>query len=67
MSKYNQTLKVNEVGKNFLDRLGRNRIKADTDLVRLSYGRLMELIYKYFKDNDKNYKDLLNTEYMKNA
>lgn len=67
MDEYKYTIKVNKVGKNFFERLIRNRIKADTDLKELSRGRIVELFFLYFKKYEEDYKKLLKMEYKKNA
>ncbi len=67
MHKYNHSLKINKVGKDFLERLIRNRIKADTDLTELSRGKTIELFFLYFKRYEEDYKKLLNLEYKENG
>ena len=67
MDEYKYTIKVSKVGKNFFERLIRNRIKADTDLTELSRGRIIELLLTYFTKYQDDYKKLLKMEYKKDA
>ena len=62
-----RSLKVSDTVIGFLDRLRTNRRKEDIDKKDLGNNRLLETIYKYFKENDKSYKGLLKTEYIKNV
>ncbi len=53
----------------FLDRFRTNRRdpKIGTDKRDSPNWKLVEIIYQYFKKNDKNYKELLKLEYEKNV
>lgn len=61
------SLRISELGMEFLDRLRTNRRKNDVDNKDLSNWKLLELIYLYFKNNNKEYQDLLKMEYKKNV
>jgi len=61
------SLKVAEDFRSFLKNLRRNRVKADTDEVTLSYTKLTSLIVKYFKEDNDSYLELVKTENIKNG
>ena len=61
--------KISAVGITFLDRLRTNRRdpKIGTDKRDLPNWKLIELIYQYFKKDNKGYQELLKMEYIKNG
>lgn len=63
------SVKLSKTGMDFLDRLRTNRRdpKVGTDKRDSSNWKLIEMIYQYFKKNDKNYQELLKMEFMKNV
>ena len=60
-------IKLRPEGSAFLVKLRKNRVKANTDESTLGFSRLIDIIYQYFKNHDKNYKELLIEEYKKDA
>jgi hypothetical protein len=60
-------LKISEIGIKFLNKLRTNRRKSDIDSRDLGNGKLIEIIYKYFKNNPDGYNELLKMEYNKNV
>lgn len=62
-----KTVKLTDIGMDFLDRFRTNRRKQGSDERDAPNWKLVEIIYQYFKENDKEYKDLLKMEYKKNV
>ena len=62
-----KTVKLTDVGMQFLDRFRTNRRKQGIDKRDSPNWKLQEIIYQYFKNNDKEYQDLLKLEYEKNV
>ena len=53
------SIKVSKKGVDFLKKLRTNRRKVETDNHDLAYWRLIDIIAKYFKDNNERYIDLI--------
>ena len=66
---HKRSVKVSDDGMDFLDRLRTNRRdpKVGSDKRDAPNWKLIEVIFLYFKENNKNYQDLLKTEYKKNG
>ncbi len=54
-----RSVKLNNIGIEFLDRLKINRIKASSDMDILPYWKLLELIRDFFLTNPEQYRKLL--------
>ena len=67
MSKSKTSIKVSDLGLSFFQKLRTNRRKADVDLSDLSYWKLIEIIEKYFKNNNDKYLELVKMEEVKNV
>lgn len=63
------SVKLSPIGMGFLDRLRTNRRAPNiaVDKRDISNWKLIEIIYQYFKNNDKNYQELLKMEYTKDV
>lgn len=63
------SVKISSIGMGFLDRLRTNRRAPNigVDKRDSSNWQLIELIYLYFKKNDKDYKELLKMEHVKDG
>lgn len=63
------SVKLSSIGMGFLDRLRTNRRAPNigVDKRDSSNWQLVELIYQYFKKNDKAYQELLKTEHVKDG
>lgn len=63
------SVKLSGIGMGFLDRFRTNRRdpKVGIDKRDSSNWKLMEIIYQYFKKNDKSYQELLKMEYVKDV
>lgn len=55
--------KLSSEGIDFLKKMKRNRIKADTDEEELPYWKLLEIMAKYFKLNNEEYLKLIKLPY----
>lgn len=55
------SVKISDVGISFLKKLKKNRIKADIDEEGLSYWKLLEVISKFFKNDNEAYLKLVET------
>lgn len=53
------SIKLSDVGVSFLKKFRTNRRKVDMDEEDLSYWRLMEIISKYFRNNNDKYLELI--------
>ncbi len=62
-----RTVKLTDTGMQFLDRFRTNRRKEGTDKRDSPNWKLEEIIYQWFKKNDKEYQDLLKLEWIKNG
>ena len=60
------SVKLTETGVNFLKKFRTNRRKAGTDEEDLSYWKLMEIISKFFKDDNDAYLKLIKSKEVKN-
>jgi len=67
MSKSKTSIKVSDLGLSFFQKLRTNRRKADVDSADLSYWKLIEIIEKYFKNNNDKYLELVKMEEVKNV
>ena len=67
MSINKTSIKISEVGLSFFQKFRTNRRKADIDGSDLSYWKLVELIEKYFKNNNDRYLELVKMEWDKNV
>lgn len=65
--KLKKTVKLTQKVMDFLDRLRTNRRKQDTDKRDSPNWKLMEIIYQDYRENDKNYKDLLKRKWNENG
>lgn len=65
MGKEKLSIKICNDGVEFFRNLKRNRIKADTDMIGLSYWEMVKLIVNYFKNNNDEYLKLIKIEYKK--
>ncbi len=63
------SVKLSSEGMGFLDRLRTNRRdpKVGIDKRDSPNWKLLEIVFQYFKKNDKLYQELLKMEYDKNA
>ena len=63
------SVKLSSVGMGFLDRLRTNRRdpQIGTDKRDSPNWKLLEIVFQYFKKNDKLYQELLKMEYSKNV
>jgi len=59
------SIKISNVGLAFFQKFRTNRRKADIDVSDLSYWKLVELIEKYFKNNNDRYLELVKMEWNK--
>lgn len=57
-----QSIKISEKGVDFLQRLITNRRKADVDKKDVAYWKIIELMEKYFKNNNDRYLELVKME-----
>lgn len=62
MGKDKLSIKICDIGTEFLKKLRTNRRKMDVDDADLSYWRLIKLITKYFKLNNNAYSELVKLE-----
>jgi len=67
MSNMKTSIKVSDIGLSFFQKFRTNRRKADVDSADLSYWKLIELIERYFKNNNDKYLELIKMEYKKNV
>lgn len=58
-----KTVKLTDIGMLFLDRFRTNRRKQGVDKRDSPNWKLQEIMYQYFKKNDKEYQDLLKWEH----
>lgn len=61
------SVKLSEVGISFFKKFRTNRRKIDVDEEDLSYWKLMEVIAKYFKNNNDHYLELIKIQEDKNV
>lgn len=57
------SIKISDAGLAFLTKLKRNRIKMDSDIEGLSYWKLVEIISKYFQNDNEGYLKLVKMEF----
>lgn len=60
--KNKESLKVSKEVKSFLEQIMTNRIKLDKNPLK-SFSEALELIMRYFKNNNKEYIDMLKEDY----
>lgn len=65
MGKDKLSIKICNAEVEFFKNLKRNRIKADIDMIGLSYWEMVRLIVNYFKSNNDEYLKLVQMEYKK--
>lgn len=55
-----QSIKISKIGKEFIKQIQINRIKLDLD--SLTQVQVLELVSKYFKENNQEYLKMLKEE-----
>ena len=58
-------IRVSENFYGFIDRGLTNRVKSDTDKKTISINEFCDTIYKYFKENNKRYLELMKIQVYK--